>query len=113
MAECDRFEAGLFAASTGNSSVTAELDELARKSGLQIQNLIFRHKDVVGRNLTQIDMDLAVSGTYSNIVKFMNSLQRSKSSYAVDALVLQPESQSTPNVLHIGMHMKTYFRTGA
>ena len=113
MAECDRFEAGLFAASTGNSSVTAELDELAKKSGLQIQNLIFRHKDLVGRNLTQIDMDLAVSGTYSNIVKFMNSLQRSKSSYAVDALVLQPESQSTPNGLHIGMHMKTYFRTGA
>ena len=113
VAECDRFEAGLLAASTGNSSVTAELDELAKKSGLQIQALMFRHKDVAGRNLTQVDMDLAVSGTYSNIVKFMNSLQRSKSSYAVDALVLQPESQNTPNALHIGMHMKTYFRTGA
>jgi len=113
VADCDRFEGGLLAASTGNSAVTAELDELAKKSGLQIQSLIFHHKELVGRNLTQMDMDLAVSGTYSSIVKFMNGLQHSKRSYAVDALVLQTESQGAPNGLHIGLHMKTFVRTVA
>src|SRR5262249_53684147 len=113
VADCDRFEGGLLAASSGNSAVTAELDELAKRSGLQVQSLIFHHKELGGRNLTQGDMDLAVSGLYPSIVKFMNGLQHSKSSYAVDSLVLQPESQGAANGLYIGLHMKTFFRTVA
>jgi hypothetical protein len=44
----------------------------------------------------------------------MNSLQRSKNPYAVDSVVLQTGGQqSAPNDLHIGVHMKTFFRTAA
>lgn len=112
--ECDRFEASLFPANTGNSAITAELDELAKKAGLQTQSLAFRHKELPGRNLTQVELDLAVNGAYANIVKFINSLQRSKNPYAVDAVVLQASnSQSSPNEIHIALHMRTLFRTAA
>ena len=116
IADCNRFDASLLPASTGNSALTAELDELAKKSGVQIQSLALRHKEIAGRNLTQVDLDTTVSGNYTNIVKFMNSVQRSKNFYIVESLNLQAEGQnaSTPaSALRIGLHMKTYFRTAA
>ena len=113
VAECDRFEGSLLPASSGNSSVTAELDDLAKKSGLQIQNVSFRHKDLPGRNLTEVELEASVTGDYSSIVKFMNGLQRSHNSYAVESLGLQAEGQNSPNGLRVGLHMKTYFRTAA
>jgi hypothetical protein len=112
VAECDRFEASLLPANSGNSAITAELDDLAKKAGLQTQSLVFRHKELPGRKLTQVDLDMSVNGPYASIVKFMNGLQRSKNPYAVDAVVLQTGgSQSAPNDLHIGLHMKTLLRT--
>jgi Tfp pilus assembly protein PilO len=112
IADCDRFEAALLPANTGNSAITAELDDLSRKAGLQIQSLLFRHKELAVRNLTQVDLEISVNGSYASIVKFMNSLQRSKNSYAVDAVTLQAGgTQNSPNELHIGLHMKTFLRT--
>lgn len=114
VADCDRFEASLLSASTGNSAITAELDDLAKKAGLQIQSLAFRHKELPGRNLTQVDLEIAVNGTYANIVKFMNSLQRSKNPYAADSVVLQSgATQGAPSDLRISLHVKTFFRTAA
>jgi Tfp pilus assembly protein PilO len=112
VADCNSFDASLLPASTGNSAITAELDELAKKSGLQIQSLALRHKDIGGRNLTQVDLDTTVSGEYSNIVRFMNALQRSRNFYIVESLNLQTEGQGgRASALRIGLHLKTYFRT--
>ena len=113
ISDCDRFDSTLLPASSGDSAVIAELDELAGKSGLQRQNLNFRHKEIVGRGLTQVDLDTTVSGSYAAIVKFMNNLQRSKNNYIVESLSLQQEGQTNSNVLRIGLHMKTYYRTAA
>lgn len=113
IADYDRFDASFLSASTGNSAVTAELDELAKKSGLQIQSLSFRHKELAGRNLTQVELDILVSGDYANIVKFMNNLQRSPNFYIVDSLSLQAEGQSDPRALRIGLHVKTFLRTAS
>src|SRR5262245_26499082 len=114
VADCDRFEASLLPANTGNSAITAELDDLSRKAGLQIQSLIFRHKELVGRNLTQVELEVSVNGSYADIVRFMNSLQRSKNPYAVDAVTLQTGgTQNAPNDLHIALHVKTFLRAAA
>jgi len=114
VADCERFESSLPPATTGNSAVVSELDDLAKKSGLQLQTVVFRHKELVGRNLTEVDLDLAVDGAYANIVKFMNGLQRSHNSYAVDNVTLQSAGQNNaPEGLRVALHMKTYFRTGA
>lgn len=115
VAESDRFEASLPPASAGNSAVVAELDELARKTGVQIQAVGFHHKELVGRSLTQVDLDASVSGPYANFVKFMNGLQRSKNSYAVDSVALAGDAQAANNSggIRVGLHMRTFFRTGA
>jgi hypothetical protein len=113
ISDCDRFDGTLLPASSGDSAVIAELDDLAGKSGLQKQNLNFRHKEVAGRGLTQVDLDTTVSGSYAAIVKFMNNLQRSKNNYIVESLILQQEGQNNSSALRIGLHLKTYYRTAA
>jgi len=113
VADYDRFDGSLLPASTADSTVTAELDELARKSGLRIESLNFRYKELPGRNLTQLDLDTAVDGDYANIVKFMNNLQRSHNFYVVESLNLQAQGQGGPAVMRIGLKMKTYLRTAA
>jgi Tfp pilus assembly protein PilO len=113
VADCDRFEALLLPASAGNSAIVADLDELAKRSGLQIQAVSFAHKVLPQRNLTEVELNLAVIGEYGNIVRFMNGLQRSKSNYAVETVTLQPEAQSGATGLRIALHIKTYFRTAA
>jgi len=113
ISDCDRFDGTLLPASSGDSAVIAELDDLAGKSGLQKQNLNFRHKEVAGRGLTQVDLDTTVSGSYAAIVKFMNNLQRSKNNYIVESLSLQQEGQNNSSALRIALHLKTYYRTAA
>ena len=114
VADYDRFDASLLPASTADSAVTAELDQLARKSGLRIESLNFRYKELPGRNLTELDLDTAVDGDYANIVKFMNNLQRSHNFYIVESLNLQAQGQGNgASAMRIGLKMKTYFRTAA
>jgi hypothetical protein len=114
VADYDRFDASLLPASTADSTVTAELDQLARKSGLRIQNLNFRYRELLGRNLTELDLDTTVDGDYINIVKFMNNLQRSHNFYVVESLNLQAQGQGIgPGTMRIGLKMKTYLRTAA
>ncbi|HVO57416.1 MAG TPA: GspMb/PilO family protein [Dongiaceae bacterium] len=113
LADYDRFDASLLKASTGNSAVTSELDDFARKTGVQIQTLSFSHKEIPARGLTQVDMEASISGDYASIVKFMNLLQRSSTFYIVQGLTLQPEGQGSQTALRIGLHMKTFFRTAA
>lgn len=113
IADYDKFDTTFLPASSGNSAVAAELDGLAKKAGVQIQAVGFRHQELAGRNLTQVDLDVTVNGDYASIVKFMNSVQRSKNFYIVQSLSLQADAQGNPSALHIGLHMRTYFRTAA
>jgi len=113
VADYDRFDASFLPASTGNSAVTIEFDDFAKKSGVQIQAVGFRRTELPGRSLTQVDLDATINGDYASIVKFMNSVQRSKNFYIVESLGLQQEGQGGPLSLHIALHLRTYFRTAA
>ena len=113
VADCDKFDASLLPAGTSDSAITAELDAQAKKSGLQIHSLSFKYKELLARPLTEVELDVLVAGDYSNIVKFMNGVQRSQTFYIVESLSLQEEGQSSPGKLRIALHLKTYFRKTA
>jgi Tfp pilus assembly protein PilO len=102
-----------FAASTGYSSVTAEVGELAKKAGLRLQGISFHQVEVKGRPLYEIQMDAQVSGDYLGVVKFLNGLQRSQDVYVVDSLALATEAQGNGNDIRVNLHMRTYFRAEA
>lgn len=113
--ECDEFEKSLSPLSTGYSTVSADLNEVAKKAGLQIVNLSYRPKEIPGRGLTELEMEATVNGDYASVVRFLNGIQRSSRSYAVEGLSLAADTssgQTASNAVRVSLHMKSYFRAG-
>jgi len=113
--DCDRFIAMFFPASSGYSSVSADLDGIAKKSGLQIVDLTFKQKENAAYGLTQVDLSATVTGSYESIVRFVNGLQRSQNLYDLEALTLAGDSQNpgANSTIRVTLRMQTYFRAGA
>jgi Tfp pilus assembly protein PilO len=113
--DCEKFELSLPSESTGSSSFTAELDEIAKKAGLQIVTLTARKKELSERGMAEENIDATVSGDYGSVVRFVNGLQRSQRFYVVDGLALATDEQShaATGPIRVGLHLRTYFRVGA
>ncbi len=113
--DCEKFEQSLPPANTGYSSLTAELDEIAKKAGLQIVTLSDRQKELTTRGMAEVSIDATVSGDYGSVVRFLNGLQRSQRFYVVDGLALatDAQNQSANGPIRVGLHVRTYFRVAA
>lgn len=110
--DCDRFEQSLFPVGTGYSSVTSELGDMARKAGVQLEDVAFKQVDSESRKITEVVIDATVNGDYKNVVAFLNAVQRSNSTYAMDSLTLGSENTQGPaGFIKVAVHLKTYFRT--
>ncbi len=108
----DDFENTLLPASKGYSVIAQEMDEYALDAHLVVDNVKFREKEVTGRNLTELSLESSVTGDYHGIVLFLNSLQRSKHVYIVDALEVDSQNfgHGPAGTLRVNLHMRTYFR---
>jgi type IV pilus assembly protein PilO len=104
----DDFEISLLPMSKGYSVVTKELDQFSKDTHVLLDDVKFHEKEVSGRNLTELGMEVVVNGDYNGIVLFLNKLQRSKSVYIVDGLAVEPSS--TGQGLKVNLHLRTYFR---
>ena len=113
--ECEKFERLLLPASTGYSSVTSELGAVAKKSGVRQEGTSFKQTPIPERGLIEVAMESTVEGDYKNVILFLNGLQRSANIYEVESLTLAPPSgnKEPSNVIKVGLHLKTYFRTAA
>ncbi len=113
--DCDRFEQSLLPVGNGYSSVSAELDGIAKKAGAQIEGRGFKQKEIPKRDLQEVSIDLTVNGEYTAVVRFLNGLQRSKNLYEVDGLALASDAlnQGANGPIKVSVHMKTYFRVAA
>ena len=113
--DCDRFEQSLFPGSSGYSAVISELNDTARKGGIQIEDLTHKQTEISNRGMTEVTIDATVNGNYKNVVGFLNGLQRSANLYSVDSLTLGSDNanQASANVIKVTLHLKTYFRTAA
>ena len=111
--DCDEFEKSLYPSSTGYSAVSAELDAIARKAGLQIESRTLREDELKARKLTEVQIETMVVGGYSGVVRFLNGLQRSNVVYAVEGLSARSETGQNGQTGHVRvtLHIKTYFRT--
>ena len=69
-----------------------------------------KDKEAGSGGIVERTIDASVSGGYEGVVKFLNGLQKSPNFYVVESLELSTET-SAPNLLHVGVHMRTFFRT--
>lgn len=113
--DCARFENSLLSASAGYSAVSAELTEVSQHAGLQTASLGFQPKELPGRKMTEIVVDLTVNGDYKNVVRFLNGLQRSDNYYIIDGLSLATEQAASGSAGHlrVALHLRSYFKNAA
>lgn len=111
--DCEAFEKSLLPAVTGYSSVSAELGRIEKQSGVRLQDLAFKPTPIPKRSMTEVALDSTIEGSYKNVILFLNGLQRSSNIYEVESLNLATNStgQAPSNVVKVGLHLKTYFRT--
>jgi type IV pilus assembly protein PilO len=98
----------LHPAGEGYSSVDADLETLAKDSGLQITSSHFRQKSIDKRGVEEVTITITMQGAYPSLVSFINALERSKSFYLLDSLSLD---SSTEGLLKLNLELRTYFRS--
>jgi Tfp pilus assembly protein PilO len=110
--DCEKFEKSLPPETTGNSAITADLDEIAKKASLQIVSLASKQKEIPERGIAEVTFDATVNGDYGSVVRFVNGLQRSQKFYVVDGLELVSDAQKQVGTgpIRVGLHVRTYFR---
>jgi len=92
----------------GYSEISNTLNRIASQTGVQVSSDKYKQEDAEIQNLPRIEVDADVSGDYLALMRFINSVERSKVFFIVDALDLGGE-QGGGVRLHI--KFETYLRT--
>ncbi|HEX6802507.1 MAG TPA: GspMb/PilO family protein [Terriglobales bacterium] len=92
----------------GYSVISGDLDRIGAQSGVKITSEKYEQKDAQIQGLQRIQIQADVSGDYLQLVKFINSLERSKLFFIVDDLALGGEQSGT---VKLQMKLETYLRT--
>ncbi|HKV05700.1 MAG TPA: GspMb/PilO family protein [Candidatus Acidoferrales bacterium] len=107
--ECDDFYRDTFLdTATGYSRIEADLDVIARQSGVKTSGFSFKQSDVKGRGVTEISISTNVDADYPSVIRFINGLERSKNFYLLDSLHL---ASATTGGIRLDLELHTYFRT--
>jgi Tfp pilus assembly protein PilO len=106
--DCDRFfEQQFLPARGGYSAVVADLNTISEKSGLRTASVNFKQRELEKRGLTEVGITTVVEGDYSNLVRFINGIERSENFYLLDSLTL---ASSAGGSIKLNVQMRTYFR---
>ncbi len=93
-----------------DSDLANELGKLASENGIKIQQARYKQDDAESSGVIPVEIQGSFSGDYLQLVRFINTLERSKLFFAVDGVGLAGESTG-PVKLEITMH--SYLRSGA
>jgi Tfp pilus assembly protein PilO len=108
--QCDKFFTDAFQqASSGYSSVVADVGAIAKEAGLQASAATFRQKEIANRGITEVELVATVEGDYPSLVRFINGLERSRNFYVLDSLSLANSAGTSS--LKLNLQLRTYFRS--
>src|SRR5271170_4467454 len=66
--------------------------ELAKENGVRMQQAHYKQEDVETSGIVPVEIDGSFSGDYLQLVRFINTLERSKMFFTVDSVDLAGES---------------------
>ncbi len=92
-----------------NSDIAEELGKLASANGVKIQQASYKLEDKETGGIVPVEIQGNFSGDYLQLVRFINSLERSKLFITVDGVDLAGETAG-PVKLQVTMH--SYLRSG-
>jgi type IV pilus assembly protein PilO len=96
---------------TASSAIVAELREAAAKAGVKQAEQTFAFEPIEGaEDLEMLTISGSYEGSYENLVKFLNLLDRSPRFLIVDTLTAAP--QRTAGVLNVNVKMNAFIIHG-
>ncbi len=94
-----------------DSEVAAELGSLTKKAGVRLAGAGYGHAPMLAGSsgeLTELRIDARMSGDYRPLVRFLNSLERDRMFFVIDAVTLTGQQTGTVN---LRLKLTTYMRT--
>ena len=91
------------------SAVSEELGKLAAENKVQIAAVKYDDKDSPVEGLRKLNVELSLSGSYLQEVKFVNALERDKLFFVVDGVTLGEQQGN----VRLQLKVETYLRSGA
>ncbi len=86
-----------------DSQLATELGKLASENGIHIQAAKYKEEDPEASGIVPVEIQGSFSGDYLQLVRFINTLERSEMFFTVDSVELAGEGTGQVR-LQIGMH---------
>jgi Tfp pilus assembly protein PilO len=93
------------------SDVLQEMDKLAKASHVQAAGIGFDKAKTTTAGLREIGITANVEGQYSDVIEFLNAIERSPIFFIVDEITLTGSRAETGNgAIRLGVRLETYAR---
>ena len=79
------------------SSIATRIGEIQVKSGVRLSRVQYT-QGLPGSNLTEIQMDAGISGDYTQIMRFVNGLERDQTFFVIRAMALTGQQGGLVNL---------------
>ena len=93
-----------------DSELANELGKLAAENGIRIQQATYKQEEPEGSGIIPVEIHGGFSGDYLQLVRFINTLERSKMFFMVDGVDLAGEGAGP---VKLGITIHSYLRSGA
>ena len=91
------------------SAVAEELGKVAGDTGVHFAALKYDEKDAPVEGLHRLNIEIALSGSYLQEVKFINALERDKMFFLINGVMLGEQQGN----VRLQLKLETYLRNGA
>ncbi len=92
-----------------DSNLVSELGKLASENGIRIQQEHYKQEEAESSGVVPVEIDGSFSGDYLQLVRFINTLERSKMFFEVDSVDLAGEGAGP---VKLGITIHSYLRSG-
>lgn len=93
-----------------DSDLTNELGKLAAQNGIRIQQARYKEEEPETAGIVPVEIEGSFSGDYLQLVRFINTLERSKMFFEVDSVDLAGEGAGP---VKLGITIHSYLRSSA
>ena len=93
------------------STILAELQRVSQEAGIQARPVNYDLEQVEGSDtLYQMNISAAYEGSYTNLTKFMNLLDKSPRFLIIESLTAAPQQSNTGDLLSVSIKLDTFVR---
>lgn len=97
---------------TRYSQIAEETIRLAQENHVELSSVRYGMEDTDLNDTRRVVMDASLAGDYTQVVRFINALERSKMLFLVDGITLGEEARSS-GAVRLSIKLETYMKAGA